>query len=1037
MSVEIDKMEIEITAASESAEGKIKGLVGELTSLKTTLNGLNGGKLSKLSEQLRDLADTADRLKGAAKPIEDAAKAVTGLQALNNVRINKSLSVQLRDIAISCMAFTPETVSNLERTADALNRLNGLTLPNATNGGAATGGNAGTVAPTPSVSGTSDTASETRRVGDEAESASEKVSRFASIMGELRQTAAGVGSELASAGKGIVKLGVNVLTAPIKGAINAVKSLTSKIAGLGSAIKRIILYRGIRALLKEISQAFRTGVNNLYQWSKGLNGAFAQSMDRAASAMLYFKNSIGAAVAPLINALVPVIEIVVDKVVAALNLLNQFIALLTGADYWTRATYQATQYEGAVGGAAGAMKKLKDYTLGFDELNVFNDSGSGGAGGGGAPGQNYEDMFENVSLFNEDIKNFVERLKEAIASGDWEGVGELIAEKVNSIFDKQKWNKTGKKIGTWINNAVKVAKGFLNKTDFQGVGASVASLLNGVLSEIDFNDVGHVIAGAITAIPDMLIGFLSELDWGLVATDLSDYFIGLFDGLSDWFDTIDWNQAGDDLAEDITTFLENVKWKDIALAFAKLFVKAVWAGIQLGSSLLKGLAANILEWFGVSEADAKKYGDIIGSALDPFGTEMQMLFSDEDIDAMIDGLDRLRSEADGIGSAGSSAAWQNNVMQGEMGGVFGQSQAEAESAGNSVGTSFASGFNNALTGISGWVDTNVITPVSGLFSKAFGEGGTIPQFVSQAKSKITTAFSTVSNWFKTNVTTPISTKFGELFGENGTVRQKAAEAAESVRNWFSGIPAWFRENVTDKVGGFFSKLFDSEGEGSIAKSAANGIEKIKDKFNSVVSWFDENVASPIKRLFSKVWDDITGALSGKNGSGSLVDTVRNAAKGAVDSFKNGILAALSAPIDAINAVIRKLRNVDVFGWKPFVNVKEIPKPNVSTYASGGFPASGEMFIARENGIPEMVGRIGNQTAVANNAQIEEGIARASERANERTVRALYTIADRLIRAIEDNAAVFEIGDEKIGQASRRYEASAGTNGSIGVFANAY
>jgi hypothetical protein len=43
-----------------------------------------------------------------------------------------------------------------------------------------------------------------------------------------------------------------------------------------------------------------------------------------------------------------------------------------------------------------------------------------------------------------------------------------------------------------------------------------------------------------------------------------------------------------------------------------------------------------------------------------------------------------------------------------------------------------------------------------------------------------------------------------------------------------------------------------------------------------------------------------------------------------------------------------------------------------TYAKGGFPDMGEMFIAREAG-PEMVGKIGSKTTVANNEQIVEGI----------------------------------------------------------------
>ena len=42
------------------------------------------------------------------------------------------------------------------------------------------------------------------------------------------------------------------------------------------------------------------------------------------------------------------------------------------------------------------------------------------------------------------------------------------------------------------------------------------------------------------------------------------------------------------------------------------------------------------------------------------------------------------------------------------------------------------------------------------------------------------------------------------------------------------------------------------------------------------------------------------------------------------------------------------------------------------YADGGFPTSGQMFIARESG-PEMVGSIGSRTAVANNDQIVQAV----------------------------------------------------------------
>ena len=48
-------------------------------------------------------------------------------------------------------------------------------------------------------------------------------------------------------------------------------------------------------------------------------------------------------------------------------------------------------------------------------------------------------------------------------------------------------------------------------------------------------------------------------------------------------------------------------------------------------------------------------------------------------------------------------------------------------------------------------------------------------------------------------------------------------------------------------------------------------------------------------------------------------------------------------------------------------------PKISFYAQGGFPSSGELFVARENNMPEMVGTMGGRTAVANNDQIVAGI----------------------------------------------------------------
>ena len=55
-----------------------------------------------------------------------------------------------------------------------------------------------------------------------------------------------------------------------------------------------------------------------------------------------------------------------------------------------------------------------------------------------------------------------------------------------------------------------------------------------------------------------------------------------------------------------------------------------------------------------------------------------------------------------------------------------------------------------------------------------------------------------------------------------------------------------------------------------------------------------------------------------------------------------------------------------------------PAREIRAHASGGFPKSGNLFIANENG-PEMVGTWGGRAAVANNQQITQGITQAVQR----------------------------------------------------------
>lgn len=197
------------------------------------------------------------------------------------------------------------------------------------------------------------------------------------------------------AGSAVAAFSRNLMTIPFRGAANGVSALVGKLRGVTSALGRIVFYRTVRTVIKEIGQAFRDGVNNLYQWSKAFGGEFSKSMDTAATSMQYLKNSLGAMVAPLVNALAPVLDMLVDKFVELINVVNQFFARLTGASTWTRAIKVPKEYADAATEAGEAAKKALRYIAPFDELNVLpSDSGTGSAGKKAA--EDYSSMFETM-----------------------------------------------------------------------------------------------------------------------------------------------------------------------------------------------------------------------------------------------------------------------------------------------------------------------------------------------------------------------------------------------------------------------------------------------------------------------------------------------------------------------------------------------------------------------------------------------------------------------------------------------------------------
>lgn len=200
---------------------------------------------------------------------------------------------------------------------------------------------------------------------------------------------------------------------------SAMTNMLGPIGTFGSALFRIAKYRFIRTVIKEITQGIHEGLTNLYHYSDAIGSQFANDIDSATSAMLRLKNSIGAAVAPALQALIPILQTIVSWVITALNAINQFLSLLTGKSQWTRAKEASAGANKALGGTGKAAKEatedIKGLLAAWDELNIIQQDSSknpsGGSGGGGAGGLDYESMFEEVSQFDAKIRKLVNWIK--------------------------------------------------------------------------------------------------------------------------------------------------------------------------------------------------------------------------------------------------------------------------------------------------------------------------------------------------------------------------------------------------------------------------------------------------------------------------------------------------------------------------------------------------------------------------------------------------------------------------------------------------
>lgn len=351
------------------------------------------------------------------------------------------------------------------------------------------------------------------------------------------------------------------------------------VAGVGqffNSIKRIAFYRAIRSALKLITQGFSEGMQNLYAWSAAVNGSFAASMDRLASASLYLKNSMAAMVSPLVEAIAPAVDFVIDKFVDLFNVINQVFALLAGKVSYTAANKVSAQWKAASNSASGSAKKaadeIKRTLLGFDEINKLNDnnksSGSGGGGGGGSTGSGALGFEERP------ISDWIQNMFD---SGNFSALGTLVAEKINTALNNISWETIRAKSFKFVDSITSLLNGFIKEIDGTLLGKSFAEAINTAVASINRFWDKTKWAEAGKKLHDAIVAFFADIDVVGAANALTAKFKSIVTLIGNALPQSqeEWNVIGKKISTFISTAISNISTSGIGEVIGNLISGAL------------------------------------------------------------------------------------------------------------------------------------------------------------------------------------------------------------------------------------------------------------------------------------------------------------------------------------------------------------------------------------------------------------------------------------------------------------------------------
>lgn len=549
---------------------------------------------------------------------------------------------------------------------------------------------------------------------------------------------------------------------------------------------------------------------------------------------------------------------------------------------------------------------------------------------------------------------------------NWIGIGNQIGTALNGAIDEIDYMQAYDTLQIAVTGVLEGAYEAVATVDWEKLGSKVADALNSIRWPEIFADLTTLLSGLLGGVFDLLIGFVENFDFFKLGENLWNSLVAVFTSIdysglvSRFFELLGAAFAG---AISLAAGLISTAWDTIVSGFNSVksyFQKQIE---EVGGNIIQGIFNGIIEAM-------KNVGTWIKDNIaTPFVDGIKSVFGIQSPATLMMPLGENITEGIGVGvsdgqkSVLSSISDVASSILGSLGRTFGitsGSSKEAKETGVTLMLSMTEGVTSSV---------GKVTEAIGNAGKAVLDNFNKTLSISGNKSlPLTTVGTTLMSSLSDGVTT-------------GT--QKVIKA---IQDMVTSVLNTFDQSFGITTG--YSTKTKTVGE-TLVSSLGKGIEDKVPNVNKTIKTICETILKDINTFFG-----ISGSTSSKTydigkilmeslakGISESTTVVKNSLQNVfddledmMDNFSKGFNRSVSRMSNSMSDISDKSARSLV---QPVVEVQG--------YASGGFVKSANLFATHENGIPEMVGRIGNRTAVANNDQLTTSLENAAYRGVSRAL----------------------------------------------------